>query len=70
MHDGLIVETKGTSAIFALPEHPYTKSLLDAEPESEPPEPDPARPLLLEARELKVWFPDPARMLLRRRAVT
>ncbi len=57
MHDGLIVETRGTSAIFALPEHPYTKSLLDAEPKSESPEPDPARPLLLEARELKVWFP-------------
>jgi microcin C transport system ATP-binding protein len=57
MHDGLIVETKGSSAIFAGPEHPYTRSLLDAEPKSEPPEPDATRPILLEAKDLKVWFP-------------
>jgi microcin C transport system ATP-binding protein len=57
MHDGLIVETKGTQEIFARPAHPYTKSLLDAEPKSEPPLPDPARPLLLRAKDLKVWFP-------------
>ena len=65
MHDGLVVETKGCSEIFARPEHPYTKSLLDAEPASEPPEPDPSRPVLLEARDLKVWFPI-QRGLLRR----
>jgi microcin C transport system ATP-binding protein len=57
MHDGLIVEAKPTASIFARPEHPYTKSLLDAEPKSEPPQADLSRPLLLEARELKVWFP-------------
>jgi microcin C transport system ATP-binding protein len=57
MHDGLIVETKGASEIFVRPEHPYTRSLLDAEPKSDPPEPDPSRPLLLSARDLRVWFP-------------
>jgi microcin C transport system ATP-binding protein len=57
MHDGLIVETKSCDGIFARPEHPYTKSLLDAEPRSEPPESDPARPLLLVAKDIKVWFP-------------
>lgn len=57
MHDGLIVETKGVSELFERPEHPYTRSLLDAEPGSGPPEPDPTRPLLLQARKLKVWFP-------------
>ena len=65
MHDGLIVETKATSEIFARPEHPYTRSLLDAEPGSASPEPDPSRPLLLQARALKVWFPV-QRGLLRR----
>jgi microcin C transport system ATP-binding protein len=57
MHDGCIVETKATSALFALPEHPYTKSLLDAEPRSDPPKPDPTRPILLQAKNLRVWFP-------------
>src|SRR5208337_129157 len=65
MHDGLVVETKPTSEIFARPEHPYTRSLLDAEPGSDSPEPDPSRPLLLQARALKVWFPV-QRGLLRR----
>ncbi|MEI6873936.1 MAG: ATP-binding cassette domain-containing protein [Spirochaetota bacterium] len=57
MHDGLIVETKATADLFAGPEHPYTRSLLDAEPKSDPPQPDLTRPVLLQARELKVWFP-------------
>ncbi|HTX72758.1 MAG TPA: dipeptide ABC transporter ATP-binding protein, partial [Rectinemataceae bacterium] len=65
MHDGRIVETQGCAGIFARPEHAYTRSLIDAEPLSEPPEPDPSRPLLLEARQLKVWFPI-QRGLLRR----
>jgi microcin C transport system ATP-binding protein len=57
MHDGLIVETKDCDELFAAPGHPYTKSLLDAVPTTEPPEHDPSRPLLLEAKGLKVWFP-------------
>ena len=57
MHDGTIVETKGCREIFAMPEHPYSKSLLEAEPRSEPPATDPSRPILLEARGMKVWFP-------------
>jgi microcin C transport system ATP-binding protein len=57
MHDGLIVETKATADLFAGPEHPYTRSLLDAEPKSDPPQPDLTRPVLLQAREMKVWFP-------------
>jgi microcin C transport system ATP-binding protein len=57
MHDGFVVETKGCAEIFARPEHPYSKSLLDAEPKAESPEPDPSRPILLEAKGMKVWFP-------------
>ena len=41
MHDGFVVETKSCAEIFARPEHPYSKSLLDAEPKAESPEPDP-----------------------------
>ena len=57
MHDGFIVETKTRAEIFAHPEHPYTKKLLDAEPHAVPPESDPSRPVLLEAKDMKVWFP-------------
>jgi len=57
MHDGIVVETKGCAEIFAHPAHPYSKSLLDAEPKSESPEPDLSRPILLEAKEMRVWFP-------------
>jgi microcin C transport system ATP-binding protein len=57
MHDGLIVETKSCADIFARPEHPYTKMLLASEPASEPPESDLSRPVLLEAKDMKVWFP-------------
>jgi microcin C transport system ATP-binding protein len=57
MREGMIVETKGCREIFAAPEHPYSKSLLEAEPKSEPPVTDPSRPLLLEAAGIKVWFP-------------
>jgi len=57
MRDGLILEEKSVEDIFARPEHPYTKSLLETEPRSDSPVPDPSRPEVLRARGLKVWFP-------------
>jgi microcin C transport system ATP-binding protein len=57
MHDGLILEEKGVEEIFARPEHPYTRALMNAEPTADPPAPDPARPAVLLADEMKVWFP-------------
>jgi microcin C transport system ATP-binding protein len=57
MHDGLIVETGETERIFREPEEPYTRALLDTEPSGDPPASDPARPVLLAVKGLKVWFP-------------
>jgi microcin C transport system ATP-binding protein len=56
MHDGLIVETKSRAEIFSNPAHPYTKKLLESEPHGISPAGDPARPVLLEAKNMKVWF--------------
>jgi microcin C transport system ATP-binding protein len=65
MKEGLIVETGPTKAIFANPQHPYTRMLLAAEPEGEP-DPVPANaPTVVEAEGLRVWFPI-KRGLLRR----
>jgi microcin C transport system ATP-binding protein len=57
MHDGLILEDRGVEEIFAHPEHPYTRSLLDAEPTADPPAPDLSLPGVLRAEGLRVWFP-------------
>jgi microcin C transport system ATP-binding protein len=56
MHDGLIVESGTKKEIFSNPAHPYTKKLLESEPHGFSPEVDPARPVLLEAKNMKVWF--------------
>ena len=65
MKDGEIVEQKDTEALFANPEHPYTRMLLAAEPKGEPPAPDESTPVVVKAESLKVWFPI-KRGLLRR----
>jgi microcin C transport system ATP-binding protein len=57
MHDGLMLEEKSVEEIFANPEHPYTRSLMDTEPRSDSPPPDLSRPEVLRAQGLKVWFP-------------
>jgi len=57
MHDGRILEQEETRRIFASPADPYTRTLLEAEPHGEPPAPDPSLPVVLTARDMKVWFP-------------
>ena len=46
-----------TRDIFASPRHPYTKHLLASEPKGTPPAADPKAPTILEAKDLRVWFP-------------
>jgi microcin C transport system ATP-binding protein len=57
MTAGEIVEAGPPAAIFARPQHPYTRRLLAAEPKGRPPSADPAAPDLMAAEDVKVWFP-------------
>ena len=57
MRAGRIRETGTTREVFETPRHPYTRELLAAEPAGRPTPVDPSVPPLLEARDLKVWFP-------------
>jgi microcin C transport system ATP-binding protein len=57
MNNGEIVEAAPTQTLFASPQHPYTKHLLASEPKGKPPVADETAPTVLEARDLKVWFP-------------
>jgi len=57
MTQGAIVEGGATSEIFARPHHPYTRRLLAAEPKGRAPPATADAPELVEAKDVKVWFP-------------
>jgi microcin C transport system ATP-binding protein len=57
MNQGKIVEQGDVERVFAAPAHPYTRALLTAEPKPDPASPQPDAPMILEAKDLKVWFP-------------
>ncbi len=57
MQNGTIVETGVTKDVFETPQHAYTKHLLAAEPKGAPPASNPSAPVVVEAGDLKVWFP-------------
>jgi microcin C transport system ATP-binding protein len=57
MQQGQIVETNTTAALFAEPQHLYTRQLLNSEPQGEPPASNPTAIPLLTLQDLKVWFP-------------
>ncbi|TCN36025.1 ABC transporter ATP-binding protein [Sinorhizobium americanum] len=65
MTKGKIVETGPTTEIFANPQHAYTRHLLASEPKGEPPPSDPAKPIVIEGKDVKVWFPIKAGFLRR-----
>ncbi|MEX6508791.1 ABC transporter ATP-binding protein [Jiella sp. M17.18] len=57
MYRGKIVEEGATARIFADPQHAYTRHLLAAEPKGRPPAANTNAPVVVEAKDLKVWFP-------------
>jgi microcin C transport system ATP-binding protein len=57
MQRGKAVEQGDAKAVFANPQHTYTKLLLTAEPKGAPPPSDSSAPVVLETKNLKVWFP-------------
>lgn len=65
MKSGEIVEEGQMEAVFTNPQHTYTRHLINAEPKGDPPRADDSRPVVLEADDLKVWFPIKAGLLKR-----
>ena len=57
MKEGKIVERGPVERVFTAPEHPYTKALLAAEPKPDPAPVQPEAPIVVEVKDLKVWFP-------------
>ena len=57
MKEGKIVEQGPVARVYDAPEHPYTKALLEAQPRIDPAPLKPQAPLVVETKDLKVWFP-------------
>lgn len=57
MRDGRIVEHGPREVIFATPSHPYTRALLASAPAGRPAPLDETAGNLVEARGVRVWFP-------------
>ena len=57
MHEGKLVEEGQTAEVFANPSHEYTRMLIASEPQPRTSIPDPNSPMMLEIKDLKVWFP-------------
>ena len=57
MTRGKIVEAGDATRIFAYPQQEYTRELLNAQPKGTAPTRNGAAPVVVEADDLKVWFP-------------
>ena len=57
MTDGRIVEHAATAAVFASPQHDYTRRLLAAEPKGEPARPPVDAQDVMGGQDIRVWFP-------------
>jgi oligopeptide transport system ATP-binding protein len=56
MRHGEVVESGATADIFANPQHPYTRMLIDAEPRGRKAPPPDDAPVVLDARDVAVTF--------------
>jgi microcin C transport system ATP-binding protein len=63
MTKGTIVETGTVEEVFQNPQHAYTRHLLSSEPRGEPPVPDASKPVVMEGKDIRVWFPIKAGLL-------
>jgi microcin C transport system ATP-binding protein len=57
MQKGKVVEAGDAKALFAKPQHAYTRMLLAAEPKGSPPPLRNDAATVVETKDLKVWFP-------------
>jgi len=57
MRYGEIVEHGTVEEIFANPQHDYTKHLIASEPKGSPPPANASAPVVMEADDLRVWYP-------------
>jgi microcin C transport system ATP-binding protein len=65
MQHGRIVEAGAVAAVFGDPRHEYTRHLLSAEPKGRPARRAGDAPVVVEARDIRVWFPIKAGVLRR-----
>ncbi|MFC3071741.1 ABC transporter ATP-binding protein [Shinella pollutisoli] len=65
MTKGRIVEAGPVEDIFGNPQHAYTRHLIASEPKGRPRPADDSQPVVVEAEDVKVWFPIKAGFLRR-----